>query len=127
MKLGDIYLRKRERHLAVITGLTDTHVIYSKTNSGKRYGRNCKRMVATVLRDYDAVDMAIFNKPEIEVTDFEWCDVHSDAGRYGLEFKCPICGGRLTYAEYGWWGMSCDCREWRVEIKATGHKRELEA
>jgi len=39
---------------------------------------------------------------------------------------CPQCGGRINWAEHGWWEPVCSCGyEWRVEvsIKAYGNKQ----
>ena len=115
MKVGDIY---RLRYCFVkIADITMDHVFYRKHN--KTY----KRLIRTFLKKAVPVDMELFNKDEITINrlEWDWADVHSDAGRCGIRFNCPVCGGEVIWAEGAWWDMRCDCRKWDIEIKITGY------
>lgn len=56
-----------------------------------------------------------------ETEDLESCEVHSDAGRNGIEMKCPNCNTTITFAIncWQWWDTKCQCGEWELIQKAV--------
>ncbi len=60
--------------------------------------------------------------------DWDFTDVHSDAGGTGIEWRCPTCNDRLVWAPYGWWELRCSCEEkdWDLQVVITDGS-ELEA
>ena len=111
MNIGDIY--KRGHTLVTVVGIGDK-VEYLM------YGKKRKRLRHTFERDFTPVDMGLATARTIEVTEMEHCEVHSDAGRNGMCFVCPVCGVEVVDAPYGWWSMNCHCRRWTVEHRAIG-------
>jgi len=60
---------------------------------------------------------------EIECDDYEFVNIHSDAGSSGVQFNCPACSDTITIAEYDWWSKVCSCGyEWELEIIIKGYK-----
>lgn len=119
MKIGDIYSLKTQygcRFVEIVD--VGDRVTY------EHHGRNYTRRTDTFERDSEPIDMDLHNQDKVTVTDVEHCEVHSDAGRHGLEFQCPVCDGNVIHAERGWWSEDCRCRTWTVEIKAIGTKKE---
>ena len=115
MKPGDVFRRSRQFVTVCSVG---ERIAYAKN------GRVFKRKRAAFEKEWTAVDMQLYMRPQIVVQerDMEPCEVHSDAGRSGMRFSCPVCRQELVYAKNGWWSMSCACRHWDVEIKAIGRK-----
>ena len=58
------------------------------------------------------------NESSTIVTEFDYCEVHSDAGRHGQSMECPDCGEKVVFADSGWWDTECSCGEWRIETLA---------
>lgn len=119
MKVGDVYRKHYYGQLITITDIGD-RITYQDC-----WGNKYKRIRRTFERDFTPVDMTLFRQKTIEIKDLEYCDVHSDYGEYGLCFHCPICKNKIIHSEFGTNpdDMQCECREWKVEIKAIGRKK----
>ena len=44
----------------------------------------------------------------------------SDAGEFGLQWKCPHCSEKVTWMEALWWKLECNCHSWDFNLEATG-------
>lgn len=48
----------------------------------------------------------------LRLVNFTSFDVHSDAGSWGMEGRCPRCNDNVRLAEHAWWDPVCDCGIW---------------
>lgn len=62
--------------------------------------------------------------PTVNVRDWDFVDVHSDAGRTGIAWTCPDCLETVTWANAAWWRLECKCRTWDINISITGELKQ---
>lgn len=56
---------------------------------------------------------------QVQITDFEHVEVHTDAGGHGLKWVCPDCNETVIWAPFAWWQIECSCRDWDINIIGT--------
>lgn len=53
--------------------------------------------------------------------EWEMTKAHSDAGGWGIKWRCPDCGTSLAWAPSMWWKLECSCpgKDWDLSIVIT--------